>query len=245
MDAAKASANLFLDQVPDKFRVGLIAFSTNADVVAQPTTDRELVRAAIDGLKAEGGTALSTALDRAIQVKRDIERPANKGPLVVGGSTTTTAPPRPTTTQLPNKGEASSTVPYVILVLSDGAQTVGQRTPQESAQDAKDEGIPIFSISLGTRDGVIRNPDSATAAVQPFIEVPPDPATLREISSETGAQSFTAESAGELEAVYQALGSKVGEVRQETDITYFFAIGAVFLLLISAGLSLLWQERLP
>jgi Ca-activated chloride channel family protein len=245
MEAAKVSANTFLDQVPDRFRVGLIAFSTNADIVSQPTTDRDLLRQAIDGLKPEGGTALSTALDRAIQLKRDLERPTTRVPQVGSGTTSTTTTTTTTTKPKDTTEASSSEVPFVILILTDGAQTVGERTPQQSANDARKENIPIFSISLGTRDGTIRNPDSATAGVQPFIEVPPDPATLREISAITGGKSFTAESAGELQSVYQALGSKVGEVRQETDITYFFAIGAVFLLLISAGLSLLWQERLP
>ena len=48
--------------MPAKFKVGLIAFSSNAQVLAPPSTDRQSVREAIDSLTANGGTAVRSTI---------------------------------------------------------------------------------------------------------------------------------------------------------------------------------------
>ena len=51
--AAQRAIHGFLDRVPEDFRVGVVTFATDAQVVAPPSHDRQLVRAAIDrSLKA-------------------------------------------------------------------------------------------------------------------------------------------------------------------------------------------------
>jgi Ca-activated chloride channel family protein len=60
--AAQTAAQEFVDQVPDKFRIGVVSFSTRAQVAVAPTTDRELVRAAIDSLHTGEGTAIGDAV---------------------------------------------------------------------------------------------------------------------------------------------------------------------------------------
>jgi Ca-activated chloride channel homolog len=68
LTAVREAAVRFLDRVPDRVRVGAVAFDHNAAVLEAPTTDRAPVRAAIDGLRPSGGTAtgegLATALDQ-------------------------------------------------------------------------------------------------------------------------------------------------------------------------------------
>ena len=65
--AAKAAAGRFLDDVPDELRVGLVAFSDAPHTVVRPTDDREGVRAAVERLTADGGTATGDALDSALR----------------------------------------------------------------------------------------------------------------------------------------------------------------------------------
>ena len=60
--AAQTAAKEFIDDVPDKFRIGVVSFSTRAQVAVAPTTDRELVRAAIDSLHTGEGTAIGDAV---------------------------------------------------------------------------------------------------------------------------------------------------------------------------------------
>jgi Ca-activated chloride channel family protein len=62
LEAARAAANSFLDQVPAAVRVGLVAFNQAARLAESPTTDRAAVRSAISALQPSGGTATGEAL---------------------------------------------------------------------------------------------------------------------------------------------------------------------------------------
>ena len=41
LDAARVAAKTFLDEVPEKFRVGVVSFATRAVVGVAPTEDRD------------------------------------------------------------------------------------------------------------------------------------------------------------------------------------------------------------
>jgi Ca-activated chloride channel family protein len=60
--AAQTAAEEFVANVPKKFRVGVVSFSTRAQVAVAPTADRELVRAAIESLHPGEGTAIGDAV---------------------------------------------------------------------------------------------------------------------------------------------------------------------------------------
>lgn len=66
MTAAKRAARSFLGEVPDRVRVGAVAFSDVPDTVEPPSTEREAVRAIVDGLVADGATATGDALQAAL-----------------------------------------------------------------------------------------------------------------------------------------------------------------------------------
>src|SRR3954449_7396660 len=65
--AAQKAANTFLDQVPGKVRVGIVAYSTAPDAVQTPTTDRAPVRQIINAQFPDGATATGDALQVALQ----------------------------------------------------------------------------------------------------------------------------------------------------------------------------------
>ena len=61
--AARNAGEAFLDQVPKKRQVGGVVFNNRAEAVASPTTDRELVKDAINkAMTPSGGTATGDAL---------------------------------------------------------------------------------------------------------------------------------------------------------------------------------------
>jgi Ca-activated chloride channel family protein len=60
--AAQTAAEAFVAKVPKKFRVGVVSFSTRAQVAVAPTDDRELVHAAIESLHTGEGTAIGDAV---------------------------------------------------------------------------------------------------------------------------------------------------------------------------------------
>ena len=67
LTAAKAAASDFIASLPEGFRVALVAFSTEARLVMPPTTDRAQVLAALDALRADGGTALGDAIALSLE----------------------------------------------------------------------------------------------------------------------------------------------------------------------------------
>lgn len=68
-DAAKAAAQGFVQRTPDGTKIGIVAFSAEAAVLAPPSSDRDRVIAALDDLPApNGGTAIGDALQLALSV---------------------------------------------------------------------------------------------------------------------------------------------------------------------------------
>jgi Ca-activated chloride channel family protein len=236
--AATQAVRLFLDKVPDRLQIGLIAFAGDPAVAAPPTTDHALVREALDTLQwypSFGGTAIGDALAEAVRL----------GEQAVGGgngnlAAVTTAPPEQ------SKGLAS------ILFLSDGAQTRGQLLPLEGADRARAAGIPVYTVALGTPNGTLQF--GFTRPPQGFpggfgqgrrVPVPPDPDTLRAIANHTGGQFFAARDAKSLRAAYSKLGSRLGRKPGKSEVTYGFLAGAAGLLIAAGLLSAFWSPRLP
>jgi Ca-activated chloride channel homolog len=127
-----------------------------------------------------------------------------------------------------------------IILLSDGARTVG-RNPIPVAQQAAKLKIPIFTVALGTQDAVVPNPDP----FGPPLPATPDPATLRQISRITHARSFAASDADRLGSIYKSLGSSLASKTEKRELTVGFGIAGLVLLLGAAGTSLRFGGRLP
>jgi Ca-activated chloride channel homolog len=70
LDAAAAAMRTFLDRVPRSVDVGLVQFSSEAEVLERPTANRELVRESLDYLFPEAGTAIGDALARTVPLVR-------------------------------------------------------------------------------------------------------------------------------------------------------------------------------
>src|SRR5262249_41983123 len=73
LGAAQAAVGVFLRKLPAKYRVGVVTFSSEAQVIASPTTDRELVLRAIGYLYAGAGTAIGDGLARSVELARSAE----------------------------------------------------------------------------------------------------------------------------------------------------------------------------
>ncbi len=252
LGAARAAAKRFLDQLPPRFRVALISFSSGVNVASPPTTDRAAVRHALDGLHAEGGTAMGDAIERAVEVAQLARQPdgvAGGDPVLGSRAPTATLPgstPVPATPAgaPPAAGPgASAPVPAAILLLSDGASNAGRLQPLEAAQQAQQAGIPIYTIALGTPDGTLVSQDRFGR--QHLTPVPPDPATLQQIAETTGGQFFSAPTARDLQAVYQQIGSSIGFIPEQEEITFVFAAAGAAFLAAGGTLALLWFNRFP
>jgi len=92
--AARRAADAFLEQLPDRFQVGLITFAAAARVESLPTTDRAAVRDMLARTQVRGGTAVGDAILRALQASRprdaiDDERPPTSVLLLTDGNSRT------------------------------------------------------------------------------------------------------------------------------------------------------------
>ena len=131
--------------------------------------------------------------------------------------------------------------PAAIILLSDGSSTSG-RDPLEAAREAKQQGVRVYTVTLGTPQGAINVPRPGGGTER--RAVPPDPESLEQIARSSGGRAFTAETATGLEEVYERLGSQLSHKDEKRQVTSAFAGGGLALLLAAAGMSLRWFGRL-
>jgi len=249
LGAAQEAMRTFLDQVPDRLRVGLVVFAGEAQVATPPTNDHELVRQSVDEIDSFlvfGGTAIGDALAAAVELGQQVAN-APRGQEIAFEPN----PDNVTRALAAVVAEEEDQGPVSILLLSDGAQTRGLLQPLEGAALAKRAGLPVYTIALGTPNGTITRgqgfgfgfgPDSGGTQ---RIPVPPDPDTLREIAETTGGTFSEARDAEALEAAYKRLGSSLGREPGQSEITFLFLAVAAGLLVAAGVLGTLLAPRLP
>jgi Ca-activated chloride channel homolog len=250
LDAAKAAATTFVDQLPAGFRVGLVAFSTEARLVLPPTTDRAAFRQALASLRADGGTALGDAIALSLQATADARPAAVSNGTGDGNGPAGAASPAPSAPADGSPGASPGTAApdgspplTATVLLSDGANSTGALEPLQAADEAAAAGMPVYTIALGTPDGIVQVQDQFGRTRE--LSVPPDTDTLSAVAETTGGRFYQAPTADDLAQIYQALGTKVGYTQQEQEVTQWFAAAGLLLVLSGAGLAAVWFNRFP
>jgi Ca-activated chloride channel family protein len=123
--AAQEAAKSFVDLVPTRLNLGLVAFSGVAQVLVSPTTDHALLKRSIDNLQLGPRTAVGEAIFASLGSIASV--PSEPG-------------------QAPAPGR--------IVLMSDGETTVG-RPNELAAQAALDAKVQISTIAFGTDDGYV------------------------------------------------------------------------------------------
>ena len=213
LGAAENAANAFVAELPKRFRVGVIGFSGRA--IPRVGADRgpELVVSALRSLRPEKGRRSATRLRSACGSRARSARPTGRIP------------------------------PTAMLVISDGAQMSGRTSPAAAALKAMALHIPVYSVVLGTPDGVVNVP--IAGGYQAQLRVPPSPETLKTLAQVTGGQFFTAPDQKRLSQIHERLGSRLGHRRETREVTDLFAGGSAAFLLVGGALSSLWFRRVP
>lgn len=140
-------------------------------------------------------------------------------------------------------GTDGATPDAAVVLISDGETTVGLPT-EESIPLAVDAGIAVSTIAYGTPEGQIMVDEDGDGIGQ-LTGVPVNVEELRALAEGTGGTAYTAESAQDLEQVYDSLGSTIGYEEEPRDVSYRFVAAGLVLLLVAAGASLRWFSRLP
>ena len=100
--------------------------------------------------------------------------------------------------------------------MTDGTTTDGRPNDQAAAAAAKAK-VPVSTIAFGTDAGTITIPQEPMP-----IPVPVDKAALQDIAQTTGGHFYSAASESQLKSVYQNIGSSVGYVTEQHDISSWF-----------------------
>jgi len=184
------------------------------------------------GFSSQTNAVVEPTLDR------DQVRSALKSLQADGGTATGDALDAALDRLAARRGKDGKQAPAAVILLSDGKRTEGS-DPLEAAQRAKQMGIPVSTVALGTADGIVQGPQGQV------LSVAPDPATMQEISRITGGTFTETADASQLEGVYKKLGSKVGTKRVKQEVSSSFAAAGLVLLLAGLGTGLRWRGRLP
>jgi len=213
IEAAQEAAKEFIGALPENLNVGLVTFNGTATIAVPPTLDHDQLLATVDKLRLGERTAIGEAIYASLDA--------------IQGSAAATM------------GDEDDEVPARIVLMSDGATTVGRPDAQAAAQ-AKRDGVPVTTIAFGTPHGTIEldgYPDPVPVEV--------DVQALREIASTTGGSFFEAVTEEQLKAVYTDIGSSIGYTTEEREISDRFIGASLIVLVLAAVGSQLWFNRLP
>ncbi len=149
--------------------------------------------------------------------------------------------------RLKNQKEKSK----VVILLTDGSNNMGDISPMTAATIAKQFGVRVYTIGLGT-NGIVRYPvkmGGTTQYLQGKGEI--DYQTLQKIAAETNGNFYRAESRSELSKIYQDI-DKLEKTKllsssyaKRYEAYSIFAILALCSLLLEIVLRLTVYRRLP
>ncbi len=134
--------------------------------------------------------------------------------------------------------EKSESKSRVVILLTDGRETVGAIPPREAGKMAKDADIRVYSIGIGKGENV------------GFGYRPVDFSDIQDIAKTTGGAFFQAADEKTLEKVF----AKIDELEKSDledplfvpeEIFFPFLSIAAFLLFVSTFLRVLWIVELP
>ena len=214
--AAQEAAKQFADQLTPGINLGLISYAGTATVLVSPTTNREATKNAIDKLQLADRTATGEGVFTALQAI------ATVGAVIGGGD----EPP-----------------PARIVLMSDGKETVpsnpdNPKGAYTAARTAKDQGVPISTVSFGTPYGYVEINEQR----QP---VPVDDEMLAKIAELSAGEAFTASSLEQLKQVFSNLQEQIGYETIKGDASVgWLRLGALVLAGAALG-ALLINRRLP
>lgn len=242
LEAAKKAALSFVEHQGADVQIGVVAFSGFAEIVQMPTTDQEVLETAINSLVVGHRTAIGSGILKAIDAIAAIDK--NVAPSVTSSSTN--LPPTP----VPKGAYA----PDIIVVLTDGVSNAGP-LPLDAAQQAADRGVRVYTIGFGTANGgEFPNCGIQFQGNEPFgggqfgsgpgfggFRRGIDEETLKQVAALTGGEYYPAESASELEHVFQSLPLYLITRHETTEISFLFAFMGAALTALAMLLSWMWH----
>lgn len=148
--------------------------------------------------------------------------------------------------------ENSPSKSKVVILLTDGANNTGEISPLMATDMAKNLGIRIYTILLGSNSKVnvpvAQLPNGEVYTQQ--VDDTTDSSTLKQIANETGGIFYHASSRSSLKQVYDDIDKlektklKVNQHSRHYEAYQPFALAAILVLLLEILLRTTWFKRL-
>lgn len=243
LEVAKDAAATFVRDNNSGRQVGIVAFAGFAELIQPPTTDLRDLEYAIDSLIPARRTAIGSAILRSLDAISEVDD--RVPPSELSGSLDPANSPAP--------GEYS---PHIIVLLTDGASNAGP-LPLAAAEQAVERGVRVYTIGFGTTNntspmncgdgdifgfgGGFGGGGGGFGGGGGGFRREIDEETLTQIADLTDGKYYIAESADELQQVFQDLPTYVIATRETTEISVFFTAAAVLLGVLAMILALRWH----
>ncbi|GAA4899711.1 VWA domain-containing protein [Tessaracoccus lubricantis] len=128
----------------------------------------------------------------------------------------------------PDPSDPDAVAPAAVVLLSDGATNIG-RSSAGAAEKAREQGVPVYTIAFGTDNGFVEQDGQRQRVAVDHWE-------LSEIARLSGGKKYAAESAGQLDEVYDAIRQSVGTERVPAEVTDRYAgLAIIFAVLAAMG----------
>ena len=241
--AAQEAARAFINDQPHNVKIGIVSFAGPAAVVQAPTENREDLIAAIDRFQLQRATAIGSGILVSLKaIFPEVEFDLRASNPRIQTSDTGKGLSLDNKAKGPPKDNEKPVAPgsyqsAAIILLTDGQTTTGP-DPVEAARMAADRGVRVYTVGIGTVQGEIIGWEGWSMRVRL------DEDTLKTIANITRGEYFYAGTATDLKKVYQGMNSKMVLQKQQSEITALFVAAAAVFVLLGAGLSLAWFNRL-
>ena len=248
--AAEKAASSFVQRQGDGTQIGIVAFAGFAQIIQPPTNDEEVLLDVIASLATGRRTAIGSAILESIDALAEIDPSIARS---VDPNDPPAAAPPPVT-----KGAYA---PAIIVLLTDGASNVGP-DPLEAAQQAVDRGLRVYTIGFGTEDPGGR-PPSCGIGSEPGDNGQFDPGagnfgggfggtgggfrraideeTLTAVAEATGGEYYPAESAEQLNDVFEQLPTDLITSHKVVEISVAFTALSTVLIALAILLGQAWR----
>lgn len=140
----------------------------------------------------------------------------------------------------------------VMILLTDGENTAGQLPPAQAAEAAKEIGVKIYTIGVGSEGKApFEGTDLFGRKRIVYQHVRIDEALLKQVAKLTGGQYFRATNTESLKEIYQTIDelekteAKVKEYHEYEERFTYFLYPALFLFLLEFILARTRLRRLP
>jgi Ca-activated chloride channel homolog len=256
LTVAQQAARDFVEGQPAGTRIGIVAFSSSAQTLVAPTTQRDELIQAIDALTTSRGTAIGAAIIQSIDAIAEINPGVSRVDASLPGSGDAAPGGAEPIGAAPGGSGTAGYVPDIIVVLTDGANTRGI-APLDAVPFAVNRRVRVYTIGFGTT-----NPAGMSCSAEQlggralddgqfgggngggggsgrrgrFLII--DEPTLQEVASLTGGTYHKAEDAGQLQKVFRDLPQQIELQKQDREITNWFAAAGTFLAFSAIALSL-------